>query len=175
MCTWILVVCFCYIFSSEFISLINIKNMGQQGSTLVIVKSPECTSKPMCFQLPLFIKFPHLKYHFKLTFDLAAKAPWCCFSFFHYLINKYSPLELCHMWVITVTLIETPYGTCYRQIREKSLLRDQNDPWRFIYAVCIYQDILGKLLQNLMKTMIYQWLLSSRKLLFTEMEKHKHK
>ena len=120
MCTWILVVCFCYIFSSEFISLINIKNMGQQGSTLVIVKSPECTSKPMCFQLPLFIKFPHLKYHFKLTFNLAAKAPWCCFSFFHYLINKYSPLELCHMWVITVTLIETPSALVIDKLEKRA-------------------------------------------------------
>ena len=60
--------------------------------------------------------------------------------------------------MITVTLIEAPYGTCHRQIREKSLnSKDQNDPQRFIYVVCIYQDILGKeLLQALMKALIDQ-------------------
>ena len=154
-------------------SLINIKNISWENKVVPwLLWSHQSSPQSLCDFTTSVHKIPSFKMSFKLTFNLAAKAPWCCFSFFHHLINKYSPLELCHMWVITVTLIETPYATCYRQIREKSLSRDQNDPWRFIYAVCIYQDILGKeLLQAWMKTMIYQWLLSSRKLLFTEMEK----
>lgn len=154
-------------------SLINIKNISWENKVVPwLLWSHQSSLQSLCDFTTSVHKIPSFKMSFKLTFNLAAKAPWCCFSLFHYLINRYSPLELCHMWVITVTLIETPYATCYRQIREKSLSRDQNDPWRFIYAVCIYQDILGKeLLQAWMKTMIYQWLLSSRKLLFTEMEK----
>lgn len=97
MSTQILVFCFCYIFDSKFISLINIRIFHERTKKLFgyyIVTGIHV--KTCAILLSLFTKFPHLKYHFQPIFKLRAEALCQYFVFLHYLMNIHYQTTVIH-------------------------------------------------------------------------------
>lgn len=87
--TQTLVLCFCYNFSSEFVSGTYHRRTRTYLGYCIVTRAH---FKAHVILLPLFIKFPHLKCHLRPNFKLIAKAPCCYCTFLYYLINTTRPL-----------------------------------------------------------------------------------